>query len=123
MPSQPGQILSAVRIAIGVGGWFAPNLTFKLFGLDARKNPQMTFVGRLFAVREFALVASATQTSGPSKRIGWQVGIFCDVVDAIAAFAGARSGSISKGTALLSGTTALTAAGLGVAAMNAEDAA
>src|SRR4051794_26096988 len=105
MPSQPGQILSALRIAIGAGIWLAPGLTMRLFGLDLKNNPQMSFIGRLFGAREFALVVSATQTTGPSKRIGWQTGIACDAIDALAAYLGGRSGAIPKPAAVLAGST------------------
>ena len=122
MPSQPGQLLAGLRVAIGAGAWVAPTFTAKLFGLAPKDNPQMSFMARLFGARDIALGIGTTQTSGPSRRLWWQIGIVCDLVDAAAAYLGGRNGSIPKFAALLAGSTALSAAALGVAAMNADDA-
>jgi hypothetical protein len=122
MPSQPGQLLAGLRVALGAAVWVAPNVMGKLFGLDPKNNPQMSFMARLFGSRDIALGVGTTQTSGPSRRLWWQIGIVCDLVDAMAAYLGGRNGSMSKAAATLAGVTALSAAGLGIAAMNADDA-
>lgn len=121
MPTEPGKLLCALRVAIGLGGWLAPNLTGKLFGLDPAGNPQMSFMARLFAAREFALVLSVTQTTGVSRRPMWMANIMCDALDTAAAYAAGRSGAIPKHAAVMSGATALAAVGLGVAALQAEE--
>ncbi len=120
MPT-PGTALSALRLAIGVSAWAAPNTTGKVFGLDAVANPQLPYMARLFGVRDVALAAFATQASAESKPLAWQLGIACDVLDAVAAGLGARNGSLSKQTAILAGGTALLAAGLGAAALQAGE--
>jgi hypothetical protein len=122
MPTGPGQILRSLRLAIGLGAWLAPGLTGRLFGLSAADNPQLPYMARLFGVRDAALAVGTGQTTGPSRRVWWQVGIACDLFDAVAAYLGGRNGSLSKPTVVLAGGTALAAAALGVAAMQADDA-
>lgn len=117
---QPAPILSAVRVVVGVGAWAAPDLTGKLFGLDPKANPQMSYMARLFGVRDVALAVGTNATPSASRRLWWQVGIATDLVDFLAAFIGGRNGSIPKVTAVLAGGTALAAAGLGAAALAAE---
>lgn len=123
MPTEPGKILSSIRLAVGLGAWLSPGVTAKLFGMDTAANPELPYMARLFGVRDVALAVGTNQTTGPSRRLWWQIGIACDLFDAAAAYLGGRSGSLSKPTVILAGGTALAAAGLGVAAMQAEDAA
>jgi hypothetical protein len=122
MPTEPAKLLSAIRTVIGVSAWVAPGVTGRIFGLDPVANPQMSYMARLFGVRDVALAVGTTQTTGPSRRVWWQIGIACDLADAVAAVLGKRNGSLSTLTAVAAGGTALAAAGLGVAAMQADDA-
>jgi hypothetical protein len=121
MAASPGATLVGLRFAIGSGAWGAPNRTGKLFGLDPGNNPQAPFVGRLFGVREVALAVLALRSTGPSKRLVWQLGVLCDVLDAGAAMLARRNRTLPTPAALMVGATALGAAGLGVAALYAED--
>ena len=120
MPT-PGTALSALRVAIGVSAWGAPNVTAKLFGLDPDANPQGAYLARLFGIRDVALAGFATQAGADSKPLAWQLGIASDLFDAAAAGLGARNGTLSKQTAIMAGGTALLAAGLGVAALQAGE--
>lgn len=121
MPSEPAKTLPILRIAIGAGAWLAPNLAGKLFGLAPKDNPQLPYMARLFGIRDIALAVGTTQTSGPSRRLWWQIGIACDLFDALAAYLGGRNKTLPKASAVMVGGTALAAAALGVAAMSAED--
>ncbi|MGI8557089.1 MAG: hypothetical protein ACR2ND_02070 [Solirubrobacteraceae bacterium] len=114
-----GQVnaLAGMRVAIGAGAWLAPNLTGRLFGLDPKANPQMTFMGRLFGVRDLALGIGALASQDESRRLWLQLGAGCDALDAIAASRGARDGSLPKFAAVLSGTAAVSALALGVRAL------
>ncbi len=98
-----------------------PNVTAKLFGLDPKGNPQGSYLGRLFGIRDVALAGFVTQSAGPSKKLAWQLGILCDLFDAAAAGLAGRNGTLPKHSAVMVGTTALAAAGLGVAALQAEE--
>lgn len=120
MPT-PGTTLSALRTAVGVSGYVAPNLAGKTFGLDPASNPQGAYLGRLFAVRDLALAAWVQGTDGDARKLGWQVGIACDVADFLAAVLGARNGSLPKTTAVLAGGVSLAAVGLGAAALHAGE--
>lgn len=121
MATSPGTTLSALRVAIGTGAWATPNLAGRVFGLDVGANPQAPYLARLFGVRDVALAIAATQSTGSSKRLAWQVGIACDLADAAAAWLGGRDGSLPKSTVVLAGGTALVAAGLGIAALQAGE--
>lgn len=122
MPTEPGKILCTLRLAVGLGAWLTPNLAGRLFGLDSAGNRQLPYMARLFGIRDVALAVGTTQTTGPSRRVWWQIGVACDLADAAAAYLGGRNGSLPRTTVVLAGGTALVAAGLGVAAMQADDA-
>ncbi|WP_354699956.1 hypothetical protein DSM112329_00214 [Paraconexibacter sp. AEG42_29] len=122
MPTEPAKILSSLRLGVGAGAWLAPGLAGRLFGLSPADNPQLSYMARLFGIRDVALAVGTTQTTGPSRRVWWQIGIACDLADAVAAYLGGRNGSLSKATVVLAGGTAVAAAGLGFAAMQADDA-
>jgi hypothetical protein len=121
MATSPVQLLSGLRVAVGAGAWAAPNTTGKLFGLDPDNNPQASFMARLFGIRDIALGLGTTATTGSSRRLWWQLGIACDLADAAAAALAARNGTLPKVAAVMAGTTAIAAAGLGVAALATAD--
>jgi hypothetical protein len=111
-----------LRAAIGASAWLAPNLSGRLFGLNPSANPQLPYVGRLFAIRDVALAAGLAQSSGESRRLWLQLGVLCDAADALAGLLAGRGGQLSKvSTALVTGP-AVMGLGLGVAALRAGDA-
>ncbi len=120
MAPPPAQLLSGIRLGVGTGAWLAPELTGKLFGLDPARNPQMALMARLFGVRDVALAAATSATPPPRARCSGRSGIACDLLDAGAAYLAARNGTVPKPAATMILVTALTAAGLGVAAMQAD---
>jgi hypothetical protein len=114
----PKQALPALRLAIGAGAFAAPTLTGKAFGLNTKDNHEATFLGRLFGIRDVALGIGQTVASGESSALWWQLGVVCDLGDAVAAYKMMKAGG-PKLASVLAGVTALTAAGLGVAAISA----
>lgn len=122
MATSSGSVLAALRTAIGSAAWIAPNKTAKLFGLDPEGNPQSTFFARLFGVRDVALAAAAVGAVGPSRRLVWQAGVACDVLDVGAVILARRNGTLPARAALMAGTTALLAVGLGLGAVRGEGA-
>ena len=116
MPA-PIQALSGLRVAIGASAWATPNLAARVFMLDPKSNPQAAFLGRLFGVRDVALGAGTLAAERDSRKLWLQLGVACDLLDAAAAYLARRNGSVPKPAALLAGTTALAAAGLGMAAL------
>jgi hypothetical protein len=112
--------LAGVRILIGVSSWLTPRVSGRLFGLDAKANPQSPYLGRLFGVRDIALGVGALASEGDARRLWLTAGLACDGADALAGVAGGARGYLPKFTSLLVTATALTAVGLGVAALNGE---
>lgn len=120
MSATPAQILSGVRVAVGVGALVAPGVTGRMFGFDPVKGTQTAYFARLFGIRDVVLAAGTNATTGPSRVRWWQLGVLTDATDVVSACLGKRDGSLSTTTAILAGGTAAIAVGLGVAAMAAE---
>jgi hypothetical protein len=111
--------LAAIRLAVGLVSWLAPNLGGRLFGLDPAGNPQAPYLARLFGVRDVVLAVGAVQSTGAAQRQWLQLGVACDVADTAAAALGRRGGYLPPLTAALVGGTALAATALGVQALQA----
>lgn len=120
MPT-PGTTLSVLRAVVGVSAWATPNLAGKAFGLDPAANPQAAYFARLFGVRDIALATWAQTGTAESRKLAWQLGIVCDLADVAAAALGGRNGSLSKTTAVMAGTTAAIAAGIGTVALTSGE--
>ena len=112
--------LAGVRVLIGVSSWLTPRVAGRLFGLDAKANPQSPYLARLFGVRDIALGAGALMSEGDARRQWLVAGLACDGADALAGVAGGARGYLPKFTSLLVTGTALFAVALGVAALNGE---
>jgi hypothetical protein len=121
--SQPLQALAGLRAAIGLGAWLVPRVAGRLFGLDARDNPQSPYLARLFGARDVALGAGAVLSEGEARALWLRTGVACDVADAVAGVAAGGRGYLGPVSAALVTGTAVGAAALGVAALRAEDAA
>jgi hypothetical protein len=119
--STPGKALTVARFLIGGGAWLAPNLSGRLFGLDPDANPQAAYVGRLFGSRDAALGIGYAATDGEARRLWWRLGVACDLLDAAAGVLAARRGDLPKSAGAMVTGTALLAAGLGAAALAADD--
>lgn len=113
--------LALLRILIGLGAWLAPGISGRLFGLDPKGNPQAPFLARLFGIRDLALGVGTLTTSGGARRTWLKLGVLCDSADAAAAWIGGRDGSLPRYAALMSGTVAVGAAGLGAATLAAAE--
>jgi hypothetical protein len=114
----PARTLIAARTALGTGALLAPRTTGKLFLLDPEANPQVTFIGRMWGIRNLALAAGLrTARGGPQLRTTRQVNVAVDVADAIAAWLAWREGSLPAPAAALAGGTAVVATALGVASL------
>ncbi len=117
MPSSSIPALAGLRAAVGVGAWATPNVSGKMFGLDPDNNPQASYLGRLFGVRDLALAAGTLSTEGAEQRRWIQLGVACDVADALAGYIAGRTGVLPKPAAVMVTGVALVAAGLGAAAL------
>lgn len=114
--------ISFMRIAIGVSSWLFPRLAGRLFGLDTAGNPQAPYLARLFGIRDIAFGIGALRSAGAARRQWLQLGMACDVADALAGVAGRRDGSLPKLTTVLVTGTAVVAAAQSANAIKAVDA-
>jgi hypothetical protein len=121
MPAPPGQLLPGIRIVIGIAALVAPNFTGKLFGFNPEANPEASYFGRLFGIRDIILGVGTMMTTGPSRRLWWQLGILTDATDTVSAVLGHRNGSVPTRAAVMAGGAAVQATALGVAALMAEE--
>jgi hypothetical protein len=112
--------LIGLRTAVGAGAWLAPRLSARLFGLDPAANPQAPYLGRLFGVRDVALALGTSSSSGSDRAQWLRLGVACDLADAVAGLLAGRRGELPKHATVLVTTTALVAAGLGIAALQDE---
>jgi len=67
--------LALGRVTIGALTFVSPPLAARLFLLDPRSNPQLSYMSRLFAAREIALGALTLASSGAARRRLVQVGV------------------------------------------------
>lgn len=109
-----------VRGVVGAGAWLTPRLSGRLFGLNPDGNPQSPYLARLFGVRDVALAAGLSASTGEARALWLRVGIACDLADAAAGVLAGRRGYLDPLPTFLVTTTALVAAGLGVAVLRAE---
>jgi hypothetical protein len=118
--ADPKQTLIGLRLAIGTSSWLTPRIAGKLFGLDARANPQLPYVARLFGARDVALAAGLLLSEGEPHSVWLRVGVACDVADALAGLAAGTRGDLGPVSAALVTGTALGAAALGMASLRGE---
>jgi hypothetical protein len=121
-PAAARSALAGLRLAVGVGAWTTPRVSGALFGLKPADNPQAPYLARLFGVRDAALGVGVLQTEGAPRKQWLQLGIACDVADAVAAVAGARAGYLSAPVAALLFAPAAAAAALGVLGLGEDPA-
>ncbi len=103
------------RIAIGALSLLSPSLTSRLFLLDPKSNPQLSYMGRLFGSRELALGALTLASSGAARRQLVQVGVAVDGADALTGLVAAFSSSVPTKAGLLLTAVAGGAIATGVA--------
>jgi hypothetical protein len=106
--------LALGRIAVGATSLLSPRLAAKLFLLDAKANPQLPFVTRLFGSREIVIGGLTLAASGAARRQLVQVGIAVDGADAVTGLIGTVDGSVSKPAGILMTLVAGAAVATGV---------
>lgn len=109
----PRLLLAALR-SIGGGAFLLPRLAVKTFGLP--EDAHASYLVRLFAARNIALTAGLLASRGKARRLWWQVGVACDLLDAGAGVLGLREGK-ERSSALVDTTASVLATGLGVAGL------
>ena len=113
--SDTAKAIAIGRLAIGAVALLFPALAARLFLLNVKNNPQLTYMTRLFAAREIA-VGAVTLTAPESARTSMVgLGMAIDGSDALAGIAATRSGTVSKPVGVI-----LTGAALGAVAAGAS---
>ncbi|MDQ4125962.1 MAG: hypothetical protein M3134_10245 [Actinomycetota bacterium] len=109
--------LGALRLAVGVTSYVAPNFGGKLFGLEPAANPQAPYLARLFGVRDAALAIGPLRAKKKAQDNWIELGIVCDAADTVSAFLGGAKGYLSPTTTALVAAPAIAATALGVIAL------
>ena len=112
--------LAGLRAVVGVSAWAAPDFSGRLFGLDPDANPQASYLGRLFGVRDLVLGVGTLRAEGDARKLWLQAGIVCDAADAAASLLGRRNGTLSTFSGVGTAVIALAAVGMGVAALQEQ---
>ena len=89
------------RTAIGVAAWLTPRLSGRLFGLDPDANPQASYLGRLFGVRDVALGIGLRSSNGAERQQWLRLGVACDLADAAAGVLAGKTGALPKRATVL----------------------
>lgn len=92
--------LALGRIAIGITALASPDLTARLFRLDAARNPQLPYMSRLFGSREVVLGAVTLLARGSARRKLVAAGMAVDAADAFAGYDAMRTGSVDRSVGL-----------------------
>jgi hypothetical protein len=111
--------LAVGRIAVGTISLLSPKLAARLFLLNAKTNPQLPYVTRLFGSRELALGGLTLAASGVARRQLVQAGVAIDSADAVTGLIGTVNGSVSKPAGLLMTLVAGGAVATGVMELQA----
>ena len=115
------RLLNGSRALVGAAALAAPGKVFAGAGVDARANPQIALVTRMFGIRDVALGAGALSTKGEERRRWLQATIAADVGDILAVLLAHRGGYIPTAGAIMLGLTAATGTALGIAALVTDD--
>jgi len=109
--------LAAGRVALGAVALLFPSLAARIFMLKVTSNPQLPYMTRLFGAREIAVgaVTLAAPESARTSMVG--MGMAVDGADAIAGFAAARSGAVSKPVGIVLTGAALAAVAAGASTL------
>lgn len=112
-----GGSLVAFRLAFGAASLLSPRPTWRLAGIDARRNPDAPLVARFFASRELMIGVGLALSSGTAERRRWlALGMVTDALDAATAVSSHRRGDLSAGYATLDAAGSVLALALGAAA-------
>jgi len=107
--SDTAKLMAFGRLALGAVALLFPSLAARLFMLDVRANPQLPYMTRLFAIREIAVGAVSLTAPENARTSMVGLGMAVDGSDAVAGFAAARSGAVSKPAGFLLTGAALAA--------------
>jgi hypothetical protein len=100
-------VVSAGRLALGLGTFLAPGPALRPVGIDA-SDPQLAYLSRIAGSRDVALGALTLLATGRTRRALVLAGLAVDAADAVAGVVAGRRGGLDRRRA-----TALTALPVG----------
>jgi hypothetical protein len=109
----PAALLCALR-SVGGAAFVAPGVAAKTFGIP--DDAQGTYLVRLFAARNVAFAAGLLAGTGRARRLWYQAGIACDLLDVAAGVLGLHAGK-PRSSAIVDTSASLVATTLGVAGL------
>ncbi|MGV8875353.1 MAG: hypothetical protein ACOH2Q_22705 [Rhodococcus sp. (in: high G+C Gram-positive bacteria)] len=104
--------LGIARLLIGIGAWFAPDTTVRIFGISPDRNDR--FITRLFGAREFTMAAALLAAPPAALPAVARVGAAIDGIDSVAGFHEAIRGNLSRQAVILGPVGALGFVAMGV---------
>jgi len=117
--SLPLNLLTGGRTVVAAITLLTPRVGARMFRMDAEGTPAIV-MGRMFGVRNAALALGLLRLDTTTvPRSFMSINVLIDVVDAAAMVVAGRRGEISTTTTVLGTGVALSAAGLGAAALAA----
>ena len=93
-------LVSAGRVALGVGAFLAPGPTLRPVGIDASSDPHLGYLSRIAGSRDVVLGVLTLVASGDSRRALVAAGLAVDAADAVAGVVAGRRGGFDTRTAL-----------------------
>ena len=115
------RMLNGTRVLVGIVSLAAPGQVFRGAGLDARDNPQLPFMIRMFGVRDLVLATGALTSSGDERRRWLRTTMVADLVDVVSTIAAHRGGYLTTRGAVMLTLPAMGAAAFGLAALASDD--
>ncbi|HTZ44770.1 MAG TPA: hypothetical protein VMB79_12985 [Jatrophihabitans sp.] len=109
----PALLLGVLR-SVGAAAFLAPGAGAKTFGIPA--DGEGKYLVRLFAARNVALTAGLLASRGNARRLWYQAGIACDVLDLGAGLIGFAEGK-KRSSATVDTAASLLATAFGVAGL------
>ena len=109
--------LSLGRIAVGAAAVATPELVAKNLGLDPIAHPQVSYLTRLFGLREAALGLATLIAGGRSRKGTIALGVLVDAGDAATSYLAMQDGAISRKAGLTLLVPAAGAVGSGLLAL------
>ncbi|WP_205472249.1 hypothetical protein [Nocardioides sp. SYSU D00038] len=92
--------LSLGRIAVGTLALARPDLAAQALQLDARANPQLPYLSRMFGSREIAIGLATLFAKGRGRTGLVTLGIAVDAADLATGLIGPRQGEVPQRTGL-----------------------
>jgi hypothetical protein len=116
----PLQLLSGIRLGIGVAYVLTPGITARLLGLKPGRNPQLNYVSRVAGATNAAIGAALLAGPPEGRPALVQVGLAGDVLSLLATRMAKKKGSIGFRAATVGSLLDLSTAGLSAAVMTAK---